>query len=776
MAPYIKRALFVFTICLLFIPGLTSSSEFNPNYVISDEELQDWSSMGRGEIQAFLVNKNSFLANYIGQDINGKNKRAADIIYDASRAYKISPKYLLVMLQKEQSLVTSKNPTDRQLDYAAGYAVCDSCSFTDAKVLKYKGFGKQVDASAGIMRWYYDNVKTEAWIKQPFTTYAIDGTPVSPANYATGFLYTYTPHIEGNLNFWKLWNEWFDQTYPDGTLLKGLGDPAVYYIENGKKRAIQSMSVLISRFNTESIIEVPITELSKYDSGAPLSFPNYSLLKEGVTYYLVDFDTLRPFASKEVFQKFGYHPDEVLVVTQDDLVGYPIGSAITLEEQFPSGKILSIGTSKQLYFVKEGTYAPILDEKIAKARFPQLSITSGTPEELEGLEKIAPLTFPNAALVGDKQTGNIYVIENGKRRHITSELVFNGLGYKWTNVLWVDTFIIDTHDLGEPLYLNANSADNNTSPVAEESKPSTPNTTPPAAAPTTKQNELEFSVPAGASLPVTFPETGKMIRTPANEVTYEGKHVFTTPLDVYLVADAKGTVLAGKNIDVVRPMASFTKLMTAYRLFNEGIDQDDVSVYKASEHKAAYHAYRIAEGEGVKNDDLLKAMLVTSRNTPARMLVDSVEPDEPLFISRMNAQAKNWGLERTYFADTYGYDLRNQTTAKDYLRLFINTLEHPTIKDYLGITYFSYDEVFDLDNSPHHAGQHTNGLASKNDLSFNVISSKTGYLNESGFNLVMLAKRKSDGKELYIITMGNPEFATRNDEMLRIANWAFSTF
>ncbi|PIT87002.1 MAG: hypothetical protein COU33_00035, partial [Candidatus Magasanikbacteria bacterium CG10_big_fil_rev_8_21_14_0_10_43_6] len=164
MAPYIKRALFVFTICLLFIPGLTSSSEFNPNYVISDEELQDWSSMGRGEIQAFLVNKNSFLANYIGQDINGKNKRAADIIYDASRAYKISPKYLLVMLQKEQSLVTSKNPTDRQLDYAAGYAVCDSCSFTDAKVLKYKGFGKQVDASAGIMRWYYDNVKTEAWI------------------------------------------------------------------------------------------------------------------------------------------------------------------------------------------------------------------------------------------------------------------------------------------------------------------------------------------------------------------------------------------------------------------------------------------------------------------------------------------------------------------------------------------------------------------------------------------------------------------------------------
>ena len=250
---------------LLVLPQPLKTEDFNPNYIISDERLQDYRAMGRGEIQSFLKGKNSFLATYITEDVNGKNRRAADIIYQASRDHKISPKFLLVLLQKEMSIITRQNPSDRNLDYAAGYAVCDSCSFSDPKVIKYKGFGKQVDAAAGIMRWYYDNYKAETWIRQPLSTYSIDGTQVSPANLATGFLYTYTPHIEGNENFWKIWQSWFDQVYPDGTLLQAIDSPDVYVISDGKRRLIKNTSTLISRFDPKQVVQVPLTELTRYD-------------------------------------------------------------------------------------------------------------------------------------------------------------------------------------------------------------------------------------------------------------------------------------------------------------------------------------------------------------------------------------------------------------------------------------------------------------------------------------------------------------------------------
>ncbi len=283
-------------------------------------------------------------------------------------------------------------------------------------------------------------------------------------------------------------------------------------------------------------------------------------------------------------------------------------------------------------------------------------------------------------------------------------------------------------------------------------------------------------VPQSGALPIIFPVTGKVIVTPAENTSYEGAQKIETGVDVYVVADENGKILAGKNIDVIRPIASLTKLMTAYRLFSEGIDLGKYTVYKAEKHKALYHSWRIAEGEAVKNDDLMKAMLVTSRNTPARMLASSVDPDESAFISRMNAQAKNWGLDKTYFADNYGYDLRNQGTARDYVRLMTKTFETEAIKKYLGIKSFEYDEVYDLDNQPHHAGTHTNLLMRRNDLEFNIIASKTGFVNESGYNLAMLISRKSDGKKFYIITLGDPYYSTRDQEIIRISNWTINNF
>ncbi len=782
MLKNLKKISLLLSLSLTLAPQTTlQAAEFNPNFIISDEELQDWDSMGRGEIKSFLLGKGGFIANLVSPDVNGKNRRVIDIIFNAAQEHKINPKYLLVKLQKEMSLVTEQNPTERQLDYATGYGVCDSCSFSDPAVTKHKGFGTQVDSAAGIMRWYYDHVNEEPWIKKAGQSYSIDNTEIKPANLATAFLYTYTPHLLGNKNFWTLWQSWFDQVYPNGTLFKAENNPDVYYLQEGKKRKIQSMSVLLSRFDPKTIVEIPESELGRYETGLPLHFPNYSVFKEGNSYYLLDFDELRPFENYEVVRKLGYNPGEIEEVKAEDLSGYQIGSTIKLEENDPMGKLLKVKENGAFYYIKNGIYHPLSDAKIAKARFPQLSFELGSIADLKGLSEGPDLGFPDGTLMGDILTKRIYVIEKNKKRHITDQYVFKQLGYNWEAVVWVDTITADAHDIGEPLYLRQESESKNTTVQQALAKPAaTPlkNTALESEQDTQSPGKgvLYFSSKNSTKLPIAFPETGKMIATPEEETTFTGASTFSTEMDAYLVAEyPSGKILASKNADTIRPMASFTKVMTAYLLFEKNLKLNGISTYDAAKHKALYHAYRISQGEAVRNRDLMKAMLVSSRNTPARMLAQSVEADEKVFISSMNELAELWGLEKTHFSDSSGYDLGNQSSISEYLRIFMKGLEKPEIKEFMSIKEYEYHEVIDKDGQTRHADYNTNRLMQRSDLSFNILASKTGYLYESGYNMAMLVERKSDGKMFLSITMGNPDYARKFSEPERFTTWALNT-
>jgi len=261
-----------------------------------------------------------------------------------------------------------------------------------------------------------------------------------------------------------------------------------------------------------------------------------------------------------------------------------------------------------------------------------------------------------------------------------------------------------------------------------------------------------------------------------NDTKYVGKK-FTTNVNTYLVADyATQEILSGKNIDVTRPLASFTKVMTAYRLMSEGLSPSQSSTYNPTEHKSAYHRFRIASGEKYRNSDLLKAMLVSSLNTPARILVDSVEEDEASFISSMNKQAKDWGLGETNFTDVYGYDLGNISTAREFLTLYSKAEKNKTVRENLGMKSYQYNELKDKDGKSSHHDNHSNKLVNKAGLNFNIISSKTGYLNEAGSGLIMLIERKTDNKKFVVITMGNPDYTNRFDEPERLSEWSIDNF
>ncbi len=411
---------------------------FNPGLIITDQELTAADTMTAAEIQRFLITSQSPLANMQFVDVDGVQKSASEIIFEAARDAQINPRYVLVMIQKEQSLITSQNPTQKQLDWATGFGVCDSCSMSDPSIQKYRGFANQVRSSANVMRYYYTN-QNQSWIKQQNATYAIDNLSVTPQSFATAFLYTYTPHISGNKNFWKIWTQWFTKVYPDGSLLQASGDKTIYLLQNGQLRQFMSMAALISRFNPNLILKVQPDDLLAYAQGPAISLPNYSLVRvpSGMIYLLID-DTKHPIASTAVFKTIGFNPSEVSDVADADLAAYQSSTFITTASVYPLGTIAQDKKSKALYYIKNGERSIIPSKEILTVNYPKKKIVVLDEKQLSKYPLTSDsITFKDGTLISIKGSPFTYVISNGTRRLIPSASAFHNLGYQEKNIIQI---------------------------------------------------------------------------------------------------------------------------------------------------------------------------------------------------------------------------------------------------------------------------------------------------------------------------------------------------
>ncbi|MDP3965124.1 MAG: hypothetical protein Q8Q20_05750 [bacterium] len=444
-----KRLFLAVSITALILPQALLAAVFNPNNIISTEELTNNRSMSRDRIQKFLETQTGLLSQY-HSNVYGVSKSAAEVIYDAANFYQISPKYLLVLLQKEQSLITDPTPNEGQYDWATGYAVCDSCSKSDPRIQQYRGFFNQVNWAARRNRQYIE--EAGRWHFKVGGTYQIDGQTVIMDNQATVNLYTYTPHIHGNQLFHSLWHRWFTTEYPDGTLLQAENKPGVYLIQNGKKRPFWSKSAFLASYNSRNIITVSQTALDAYDDGRPIKFPEYSLLKSpDQKVYLLNGDSKRMIESDEVFRKIGFNPEEVIDVEQSDVDSYLNGEPINAASLYPVGILMQSKQNGGVAFIQNGVRHPIWSKEILSSRFPHHRATIVEQSEIDSYPVGDPITFQDGELVTAKEISSVYVISNGQKRRVGSAEVFNQLGFKWDNIIYTSQKALEIHPEGAVL-------------------------------------------------------------------------------------------------------------------------------------------------------------------------------------------------------------------------------------------------------------------------------------------------------------------------------------
>jgi hypothetical protein len=460
----------ILLVILIILPTSIYAVSFDKNNIISDHDLTNYASMSLDRIENFLDDQGGVLADYFTTDKDGATKSAAEIIYNACQKYLLSPKFMLVTIQKESSLVTRSSASQHLLDYALGYGCPDGQGCGQ----DYAGFANQVYAAARTVRDGYladleDHNSTIAGWGVNVSKEALDGW-VTPENMATAVLYTYTPWIGyyggnansgGNSLFWDIWQRWFPSSdyiikYPDGSLLQSKETGVIYVIKNSKKRAFTSLGALVANYDLNRVISVGEDVLDQYKDGIKIYFPNYTLLQNpnGGIYLYID-GKKRGIPSQEIFRQLGYNPEETVPATWAELSRIPDGALITETDVYPGGILYQDETTGAIFYIDENKIRhAIYSKEILTSNYQDIAIISKSPTEINNYELGNPVKFKDGDLVTSPKNNAIYIIDNGKKRPFKSGKVFKKLGYKFENVIITKKKILNLHKDGKMVTLN----------------------------------------------------------------------------------------------------------------------------------------------------------------------------------------------------------------------------------------------------------------------------------------------------------------------------------
>ncbi|MFF8188112.1 hypothetical protein ACF044_12745 [Microbacterium sp. NPDC016588] len=304
-------------------------SQFRPGNIISNEVFFDSGTMSAAQIDTFLRSKVSSCASgsvclkdfrqttpdraadsYCSAYAGAANETAGAILAKVATACGINPQVLIVMLEKEQGLVTARAPGSRAYTSAMG----QGCPDTAACDARYYGFFNQVYGAARQMqiytagRFFTYYAPGKSWYIRYDTELSCGSSPVFIENQATANLYYYTPYqpnaaalragygegdgcsAYGNRNFYNYFTDWFGSTQVARlTLVKLASDATVWMINGGRRWHVangEDYGELARVFGPASTVPSAYITAAQYsgDTGAVLrnsATGDISLIQDG---------------------------------------------------------------------------------------------------------------------------------------------------------------------------------------------------------------------------------------------------------------------------------------------------------------------------------------------------------------------------------------------------------------------------------------------------------------------------------------------------------------
>jgi D-alanyl-D-alanine carboxypeptidase (penicillin-binding protein 5/6) len=254
---------------------------------------------------------------------------------------------------------------------------------------------------------------------------------------------------------------------------------------------------------------------------------------------------------------------------------------------------------------------------------------------------------------------------------------------------------------------------------------------------------------------------------------------FTTAARSFLMVDHEtGQSLAAVEPDQRMIPASLVKIMTlklAFEALEAGrLRLEETTVVSEKAWRTPGSTMFLLVDTQVTVEDLIQGIAIVSGNDACVALAELLAGSEAAFVELMNRRAADLGLSNTRFVDSHGLSPDNYTTARDVTTLVRRYIsDHPDVLALHSTRSFTYTPPGDKPIRQFNRNlllgrfEGTDGL-------------KTGYLRESGYNMVATAQR--DGMRLIAVLLGIPgEIGpegeeTRARETIAALNYGFRNF
>jgi len=242
--------------------------------------------------------------------------------------------------------------------------------------------------------------------------------------------------------------------------------------------------------------------------------------------------------------------------------------------------------------------------------------------------------------------------------------------------------------------------------------------------------------------------------------------VEVTAISVLVEDGETGAPLWEKNPDDLRSIASITKLATLMVAL-EGLPNrsEIITIAKQDYTSLGYQTFSV--GDTVSIHDLIAAAIITSDNVAANALARASGLDTDAFISAMNKKAIELKLKQTHFADFSGLSDENQSTAREVIQLARAAFADPLIRSFANQKSYTITKNGDEQVLIHNTNRLIGGM-------IDISAGKTGFVTESGYNLV--AESERDSHTLFAVVLGSASNEDRFQDYKMATHWTWEHF
>lgn len=245
--------------------------------------------------------------------------------------------------------------------------------------------------------------------------------------------------------------------------------------------------------------------------------------------------------------------------------------------------------------------------------------------------------------------------------------------------------------------------------------------------------------------------------------------------EIFIIVDPRAdTVLAAKKPDIVWPIASLTKLITAM-VARAAALAPTAHFSIAQSDEVGGGRLRVPDGTLISGGDLLAAMLIGSANNAAGALARAVSGTHEDFVHAMNAWVEDAGFIATDVVDPSGIGVGNVSTAREVAQIARTVFSDELLRDLASRPQWDFKT---MDGKFHRIVSTDWLLREPRYRDIRVAAGKTGYIDESKWNLVVQVTptKKPTDRELLIVVLGSGSRRASFDDAAMLARWAWKNF